>query len=112
VRSSELIQRQIPLIAGNFPVILAGDLNVTPETESVQILRSFLSDAREVSHEPPYGPEGTFNGFNFNSPLKQRIDYVFTSKQFKVLRYGILSDSKDQRYPSDHLPVLTRVVID
>ncbi len=112
VRSSELIQKQIPLIAGDFPVILTGDLNVTPETESVGTLKTFLSDAREVSQEPPYGPEGSFNGFNFTAPLKERIDYIFTSKQLKVLKYGILSDSKDQRFPSDHLPVLARLRIE
>lgn len=112
VRSSELIQKQIPLIAGDFPVILTGDLNVTPETESVGTLRTFLSDAREVSQEPPYGPEGSFSGFKFTAPLKDRIDYIFTSKQLKVLKYGILSDSKDQRFPSDHLPVLARLRIE
>ncbi|SKB27787.1 endonuclease/exonuclease/phosphatase family protein [Daejeonella lutea] len=112
LRSSELIQKQIPLIAGDLPVILTGDLNVTPETESVATIKTFLSDAREVSMEPPYGPQGSFNAFNFNAPLKERIDYIFTSRQFKVLKYGILSDSKDQRYPSDHLPVLARVRIE
>jgi len=112
LKSSELIQKKIPLIAGNFPVILTGDLNVTPETESVGIIKSFMSDAREVSKEPPYGPEGSFSGFKFNAPLKERIDYIFASKQFKVLKFGILSDSKDQRYPSDHLPVLARLRIE
>ena len=112
VKSSELIQKQIPLIAGNLPVILTGDLNVTPQTESVATLKTFLSDAREVSQEPPYGPEGSFNGFKFNAALKDRIDYIFTSKHFKVLKYGILSDSKEQRYPSDHLPVFSRVIIE
>lgn len=112
LRSSELIQKQIPLIAGDLPVILAGDLNVTPETESVGIIKTFLNDAREVSMEPPYGPEGSFNAFKFTASLKDRIDYIFTSKQFKVLKYGILSDSKDQRYPSDHLPVFARVRIE
>lgn len=112
VKSSELIQKQIPLIAGNLPVILTGDLNVTPQTESVATLKTFLNDAREVSQEPPYGPEGSFNGFKFNAALKDRIDYIFTSKHFKVLKYGILSDSKEQRYPSDHLPVFSRVIIE
>ncbi|MEJ7693061.1 endonuclease/exonuclease/phosphatase family protein [Daejeonella sp.] len=112
LKSSELIQKQIPLIAGDFPVILAGDLNVTPETESVAVIKTFLSDSRETSQEPAYGPTGSFNGFNFASPLKDRIDYIFTSKQFKVLKYGILSDSKDQRYPSDHLPILARIRIE
>jgi len=111
LKSSELIRQQIPLITGGLPVIFTGDLNVTPETQSVGVIKSFLSDTREVSKEPPYGPTGSFNGFKFDAPLKDRIDYIFTSKQFEVLKYGILSDSKDQRYPSDHLPVLAKVRI-
>lgn len=111
-KSSELLQQQIPIIAGNLPVILTGDLNVTPQTESVSTIKTFLSDAREVSVEPPYGPDGSFNGFNFTAPLKNRIDYIFTNKNFKVLKFGILSDSKDQRYPSDHLPVFSRLRIE
>ncbi len=110
--SSLLLQAQIPLIAGELPVILTGDLNVTPETGAVGLIKTFLKDAREVSKEPAYGPVGSFNGFKFNAPLKERIDYIFTSKHFSVLKFGILSDSKDQRYPSDHLPVLARVRIE
>ncbi len=111
-KSSQLLQTQIPLIAGEFPVILAGDLNVTPGTGAVDLIKTFLKDAREVSREPAYGPAGSFNGFKFDAPLKDRIDYIFTSKHFSVLKFGILSDSKDQRYPSDHLPVLARIRID
>lgn len=110
--SSKLIQTQIPIIAGDLPVILTGDLNVTPETEAVGTIKTFLGDARETSKQPAYGPVGTFNGFKFNAPLKERIDYIFTSKHFAVQKFGILSDSKDQRYPSDHLPVLARVRIE
>ena len=32
-------------------------------------------------------------------------DYVFVNNRVEVKQYGVLSDSKDQRYPSDHLPV-------
>lgn len=111
-RSSELILKQIPLIAGDMPVIFAGDLNTTPETEAVTTIKSFMSDTHDVSQEPAYGPTGSFNSFNFTAVLDQRIDYIFTTKEFKVLKYGILSDSKNQRYPSDHLPVLARVRIE
>ncbi len=111
IRSSELIKEQIRKIAGSAPVVLTGDLNVTPETEAVKTIKSFLNDTKETSAEPPYGPEGTFNAFNFLAPLKDRIDYIFTSDHFKVIKFGVLSDSKERRYPSDHLPVLARIRI-
>ena len=109
IESAKLIKQKIQEIAPTLPVVYAGDLNVTPETEAIATIKSFLTDSREISIEAPYGPEGTFNGFKFDSPLKQRIDYVFVNKGFSVLKYAVLTDSKDQKYFSDHLPVFVKL---
>jgi len=37
------------------------------------------------------------------------LDYVFVSRNLKVKSFAVLSDSKDARYPSDHLPVLAEI---
>ncbi|MBN4659390.1 endonuclease, partial [Escherichia coli] len=92
-----LIKHKMQEIAPKLPVVYTGDLNVTPETDAIATIKSFLSDRKEVTAEPPYGPEGTCNGFKFNSPLKERIDYVFVNKGFKVQKDAVLTDSKDQR---------------
>lgn len=110
IESAKLIKQKIQEIAPKLPVIYTGDLNVTPETDAIATIKSFLNDSKEVSIEPPYGPEGTFNGFKFDSPLKDRIDYIFVNKGFKVQKYGVLTDSKDQRYFSDHMPVLAKLL--
>ncbi len=110
-KSSELIIQKINEIAGNLPVILTGDLNTSPATLPITVLKSALNDSREISRAEPYGPEGTFNAFNFNAELTNRIDYIFVSSQVDVLKYAVLTDSKNQRYPSDHLPVLVRLLI-
>ncbi|WP_343531703.1 endonuclease/exonuclease/phosphatase family protein [Pedobacter sp.] len=109
IESAKLIKQKIQEIAPKLPVVYTGDLNVTPETDAITTIKSFLSDSKEVSIEPPYGPEGTFNGFKFDSPLKDRIDYIFINKGFKVQKYGVITDSKDQRYFSDHLPVFAKL---
>ncbi|MET4082014.1 endonuclease/exonuclease/phosphatase family metal-dependent hydrolase [Pedobacter sp. UYP30] len=109
IESAKLIKQKIQEIAPKLPVVFTGDLNVTPETEAIATIKSFLSDAKELSKEPPYGPEGTFNNFKFDSPLKDRIDYVFVNKGFKVEKFAVLSDSKNQRYFSDHLPVFVEL---
>jgi len=41
--------------------------------------------------------------------LKNHIDYFFVSDHFEVLKYAVLTDAKDQRYPSDHLPVVATI---
>jgi endonuclease/exonuclease/phosphatase family metal-dependent hydrolase len=111
IESAKLIKQKIQEIAPKLPVVYTGDLNVTPETDAIATIKSFLSDSKEVSMEAPYGPEGTFNGFKFDSPLKDRIDYIFVNKGFKVLKYAVLSDSKNQRYFSDHLPVFAKLAL-
>ncbi|NQX32330.1 endonuclease/exonuclease/phosphatase family protein [Pedobacter boryungensis] len=110
IESAKLIKRKIQEIAPKLPVVFTGDLNVTPETEAIATIKSFLTDAKEISIEPPYGPSGTFNGFKWDSPLKDKIDYIFVNKTFKVQKFAVLSDSKDQRYYSDHLPVFARLM--
>lgn len=109
IESAKLIKQKIQEIAPKLPVILTGDLNVTPETEAIATIRSFLKDAKDITIEKPYGPLGTFNSFNFNDPLKNKIDYIFVNTGFKVQKFAVLSDSKDQKYYSDHLPVFAKL---
>ena len=109
IESAKLLKQKIQQIAPTLPVVFTGDLNVTPETEAIATIKSFLTDAKEISQEPPYGPNGTFNAFDFNSDLKNRIDYIFVNKGFKVQKFAVLTDSKDKRYFSDHLPVFARL---
>lgn len=109
IESAKLIKKKIQEIAPTLPVILTGDLNVTPETEAISTIKSFLLDTKEITVEPPYGPTGTFNNFNFNSELKDKIDYIFVNKGFGVQKFAVLTDSKDQRYYSDHLPVFVKL---
>ncbi len=95
----------------NLPVILMGDFNAEPDKEPIQILTTALADARAVSRIEPYGPEGTFSGFNFDQPLQGRIDYIFVDPDGLIVqRYAALDDFYDFKYPSDHLPVLVSLL--
>ncbi|WP_167613316.1 endonuclease/exonuclease/phosphatase family protein [Maribellus sediminis] len=109
--SAKLIHEKInELTAGNgFPVILTGDFNLTPETQPIGMIKKYLSDSREISEEPPYGPVGTYNGFKPGSEGNNRIDYIFVNDKVKVLKYAAISDTKENRSPSDHLPLFVEV---
>ena len=91
------------------PVILSGDLNLTPDQAPIQMLAAEMQDSRLASKMAPFGPVGTWNGFDFNSPLDRRIDYIFVSMDVKVNKYAVLTDSRDQKFYSDHLPVFVEV---
>jgi len=110
INSARLILQKIDsLNTKDDPVILTGDFNLTPETKPIERIETQFFDSRKVSAQTPYGPEGTFNGFNFNSELKNRIDYIFVKGKLNVEKYGVLTDSYENRYPSDHLPVLVEI---
>lgn len=111
VKSAALILKKVAEFNTNhLPVIVMGDFNLTPEAEPILLLSKALNDSKQVSISKPFGPSGTFNAFEFNKPVLDRIDYIFTSKeQIEVLKYAVLSDSKDCKYPSDHLPVLVEL---
>lgn len=107
-KSIELILSKIAALnSKNYPVIVMGDFNSEPDTERIIALKKVMNDTRTVSIEKPFGPFGTFNDFKHNQPVTKLIDYIFISKnnQFKVQKHAVLSDSKDLKYPSDHLPV-------
>jgi len=111
--SAKLILKKIgELNPKNLPVILSGDFNLTPEAAPIKYIKQYLKDSKEISKAAPYGPDGTFNNFEFNSKLPDRIDYIFVNEKVTVLKYAALTDSKENRYPSDHLPVFVRVKLE
>lgn len=112
-KAAQLILAKIKTLnVANYPVILMGDFNVVPTDPVYTILTNQLADTQKASQLPPFGNEGTFNGFKFHQPLTRRIDYIFAdTSRLDVLKYATLSDSKDCRYPSDHLPVFVEVLI-
>jgi len=94
-----------------YPVLFMGDFNLEPNDKSIVALKMQMNDASEISLQKPFGPNGTFNNFEFDKPVSKRIDYIFISKEAKleVKKYAVLSDSKDLRYPSDHFPVYVEI---
>lgn len=131
--SSKLILRKIKDIAKNKPTLLTGDFNVDQNSASFKVLNGseLLTDAYDLA-DLKYGPEGSFNGFKINTRSESRIDHVFVTDDFKVLKHGILTDTyhtdmkklkkeknsgahpkeillyeNQARLTSDHYPVLT-----
>lgn len=108
LESSKLILQKIKEVnTDNKAVILTGDFNLTDQEKGIQIITDQMIDTHKAAGENAFGPKGTFNGFHFEKPVTDKIDYVFISEgDFKILKSGILSDSQDCKYPSDHFPVL------
>ena len=88
----------------NMPLIVMGDFNANPDDLPIELLSEELNDSFKIL--PIENPVGTYNGFDLNSNLLDRIDYIFT-KNIKITNYKHL-DSKlsSGLWPSDHLPIL------
>ena len=95
----------------NYPVFLMGDFNSEADSPQIAEIIKVMDDTRDLPIEKPFGPSGTFNDFEHNKPVTLLIDYIFISKNsgLKVQKHAVLSDSKDLKYPSDHLPVYIEI---
>ena len=94
-----------------------------------------MRDSYQIA-EFRYAPNGTFNSFHPDRFTERSNDHLFLTKEFKVKRYGILTDTYrakaqektakeqdpnfpkevsmekyDARTPSDHFPVMIEVVV-
>lgn len=111
--SSKLLLKKIKEIAGEKAIVFAtGDFNAVPTDEPITILASdgLLKDSYEVTQEPPYGTVGTFSSFHLDAPMKNRIDYVWVTDGIEVEKYGVLNEQQYGHFPSDHFPVMLKVV--
>jgi endonuclease/exonuclease/phosphatase family metal-dependent hydrolase len=112
VKGVELVLSKIAAVnTKKYPVFLMGDFNSEPDTKQIIEIKKVMDDTKDVSIEKPFGPSGTFNDFEHNKPVTLLIDYIFMSKNsgLKIQKHAVLSDSKDLKYPSDHLPVLIEI---
>lgn len=113
MNSAQLILKMIKeLTSEGDIVLLMGDLNAVPESKPIAVIKKSLNDCRSKA-KLTFGPENTFNGFNFHEPTKNRIDYIFSSKNknLKINKYAVLNNSLEQRYISDHFPVFVEFQI-
>ena len=103
--SVNLILEQISILNVNdYPILVTGDLNLTPETLPIKKFQSNLNDVLSDLNlnNPKYG---TFNGFDITKDANRRIDYIF-QKGFRVLSAEHLwIKTPKGLWASDHHPV-------
>ena len=107
LRSAALIRDSIQTkMDQNVRVILTGDLNVVPGSSPYEVFDELMTDSFESDIK--LGPSGTYNGFNLEGPHNRRIDFIF-SKGFKPMTYESVSTVVNNRFLSDHFPVISKI---
>ncbi len=121
VESAKLVWKKIAAITGKTPAVLTGDFNVRENSMPYAILTgketagdslSDLKDARYLSIKAHEGPTSTVSsgaGWTKYGPPGSKIDFIFVRNGFLVASHRVLDDRFDNRFPSDHLPVLAEI---
>jgi endonuclease/exonuclease/phosphatase family metal-dependent hydrolase len=115
-RSTVLLRERIDARAfPGDPVIITGDFNVGESNAALATLVGRPPDAPPAFLDtfrvryPTQTPVGTFNGFKYGNVDGDKIDYILVQPGSEVISAGIIRTSRDNRYPSDHFPVLARI---
>jgi endonuclease/exonuclease/phosphatase family metal-dependent hydrolase len=115
VESASLIIAKMGEIAGKFPFVLTGDMNVREDSEAYRTLKqgtstTRLADAKYASVNGHFGGDSTFSAFGELQP-GNTIDHIFVREGVRVTEHGTLSDRWNGLWASDHLPVLAEIDI-
>lgn len=113
-KSSQVLRLYTDSLAVNKALIITGDFNSTEATPAYQhITHGKVRDALYIAGIPHYGPVHTASGFEVKTELiRARIDYIFVNEHIQVKSHATLTDQKEGRYYSDHLPVIAKIAID
>ena len=108
-RSTQLLRERIG--ARSFaaePVVVTGDFNVGEKNPALATLMGPFVDTYRVVR-PQETTVGTFTGFKFGNVGGEKIDYILVQPGTEVVHADIVRFTREQRYPSDHFPVVARV---
>lgn len=95
---------------GREPVIVAGDFNAEPDSVPYELLTTdgWIRDCRTHT-ETSAGPEETHH--QFDGAGTEVIDHIFVSSDIEVKRFTTVTSNDDGRYPSDHFPIVTDLLV-
>lgn len=109
-RSAALILRRIAERGTDDPVVLTGDFNVGEGNPVVGAVKAGgYRDSFRVAH-PDEKSVGTFNGWHPELGV-EKIDYIFVDPKTEVTGAEIVRDRFDGHWPSDHAPVVARLIL-
>ena len=93
---------------GPIPLILTGDFNAYPDSETYEIASKLLRDAAVISKTVHKGPRRTFQHWGHRT-RNEPIDYIFVSKDVTVLSHVTDGSRAKDGLPSDHYPVFAEL---
>lgn len=134
-QSAHLIKSRIRDLVEKGAAVLTGDFNVTSDSEAYRVLcgeeegGALLRDAAVSADYRHFGPAFTFQGFDsretaarlfpayLNSgeehglEFESAIDFIFVTGGVRVRNFGVITDHRQGKMPSDHFPVVADLLV-
>ncbi len=107
VKGAKVIAARLQQLPAGVPVVVTGDFNSEPGSETYATFTAALEDARKVAAKVE-GPRLTFH--DFSGTPSTELDWILV-RGVKVLRFVTLDDRTGGVLPSDHFPVMAEVEI-
>lgn len=105
VRCAQAILAYLKTLPADVPVVLTGDFNSEPGSETYKAFTEVLQDTR-VQVAQPRGPKLTFH--DFTGTATAELDWVLV-RGFKARAFATLDTRVDGILPSDHFPLLVEL---
>lgn len=89
------------------PAVLMGDFNAEPGAPELAALQKDGCALRDAAAAVPL----TFHGYGLGCEPQQKIDYLFTSPELRVLACRAWTDEENGVYLSDHYPLCAELAL-
>jgi endonuclease/exonuclease/phosphatase family metal-dependent hydrolase len=103
IEGMKLISKHFEEHKETYPVFLTGDLNIKADNVALDVIESYMNNAREVAPEGLTDFNTTYNGYVTNK--NTIIDHIYCSNYLKVVEYHTINEDYGVPFVSDHYPV-------
>ena len=111
IKSADLISKHMNDKCGDIQnVILTGDFNVTEESETLKIFKNKGLQLKDTCNINTFKErsKGTFHNWSGKHD-GMKIDYILSHPKMEVKEFKIIRDNSNNRYPSDHYPIMAKL---
>ena len=113
-KSARLIRERVAKFDAKLPVLFVGDFNAAADTNQAYVILTedkFFTDTWATARERVNEGIGTLNGFKALQKDGPRIDWILGRGAVTADRLEIVPFSRDGHFPSDHCPVVAKLLL-
>lgn len=108
VKGIEMVVDHAKKNGAGLPMILMGDFNAGPDSETYKVAADLLRDSRAISESGHVGPDKTFQKYGMD--VKDLpIDFIFVSQEIRVFSHVTDDRKPGDEFASDHYPVIATI---